>query len=244
MHEKTAETNLARYIRNRLGQSQEQVAKACGFERHLLIRFEQDELNVSLDFLQRLAKYYNVTLDELLYNRFDRVLADPDWRSIPCHRLAPEPDYTITGTEYFRRLAGLSRRELARLAGVCEPVIHDMCIGRRELKRKLWIYMRVANALGVTVGQLVKHYEGNVLDEGGYGFFPSKRECPKNSIAVYRRRMGLTYEELGRRMGNRSKERARQVCAESMPNRKYVKILAEFEGLTTAEFYRIFFGQG
>ena len=54
-----------RQLRRDQGISQEDFADACGFARSYMSRIERGTANLSLDAVQRLAKAFDITVEEL-----------------------------------------------------------------------------------------------------------------------------------------------------------------------------------
>lgn len=64
-NEKTIATNLYR-IRNGKNETQEQVAASVGISSVSLSRYETGQRMPKMDILAKLAKYYGVTVDEII----------------------------------------------------------------------------------------------------------------------------------------------------------------------------------
>ena len=67
--------SVARYLRIYHGYTQQRVAAETGIDIRDLMRIEQGVTNLRIVKFQRLAEYYNVGIDDLLYNRFSAVLS-------------------------------------------------------------------------------------------------------------------------------------------------------------------------
>ena len=222
--------SLARDLRLRRGESQQQVAEVCGMRREEVCRFENGQRRLGAGKVLKMAAHFGVNVDALIYDRPDLTGGG----YVPIWTEAAEGGRLITGTEYFRRLAGLSQTRLARLAGYTAPVIYRMCSGTNAIERSIKFYMRVAEVLGVTAGQLLQNYDGTQMGDGIV--YPSRTECLSNCIATYRRLKSLTLEQLGQRLGGKSRECARVVCASINPCWWHIDALAAFEGISPDEF--------
>lgn len=66
--------SVARYLRIYHGYTQQRVAAEAGIDIRDLMRIEQGVTNLRVVKFQRLAEYYNVGIDDLLYNRFSVIL--------------------------------------------------------------------------------------------------------------------------------------------------------------------------
>lgn len=144
----------------------------------------------------------------------------------------------ITGTEYFRLKARISQKALARRAGVGLVTIQRMCWAVNPETAALATYMRVAEALGVSVHQLLRDRDESELEDGDHAVYPSRTGSPNNCLAAYRREHGLSLEQLGQRLGGKTRECARLACASERPPQKHIRTLAAYEGVTPEEFCR------
>ena len=69
--------SLLRFLRIRLGQSQQKVANAIGLTANDISRFEHGERGMYIPKALRLASYFGVSIDELLHDRYDGALSKP-----------------------------------------------------------------------------------------------------------------------------------------------------------------------
>lgn len=146
----------------------------------------------------------------------------------------------ITGVKYHRSKARMSRRELAELAGVTTSILQKMDLCHEVTNITLTFYMRVAEALRVPVEELLKLHDDSELEDGDRTAYPSRTENLQNPVAIYRKHYGLTLAQLGDRLGDKSKEWARQVCADETPQQSPIQALAAYEGITPAEFLLLY----
>lgn len=142
----------------------------------------------------------------------------------------------ISGTEFYRSKARMSIRELSERSGVCAAVLVKLCGGEPPMNTPLSVYMRAAEALDVSLADLLKMHDERELDIGDQAAYPSRTECMTNCVAVYRRTKGLTYEQLARRLGSPNRECGRQACAGERAGKKHVRVLAAYEGITPEQF--------
>ena len=146
----------------------------------------------------------------------------------------------ITGMEYYARKSQTSRRRLAALAGISPVTFYAMCAGEGIMKRSVALYERAAEFFGVEVSQLLQSYDDSELSTHDCIRYPSRTENLSNPVAVYRKQHNLTYAQLGERLGNKTRECARQACAAKHPRKKHIRVLAAYEGVTPEQFCRLY----
>ena len=146
----------------------------------------------------------------------------------------------ISGTEYHRSKARMSIRRLAERAGVSVAVLQKLCGGEPPLSTPLEKYMRVAEALGVSIADLLRMHDERELDIGDQAAYPSRTEQMTNCVAVYRRAKGLTYEQLALRLGSPNRECGRRACMTAHAGKKHVRVLAAYEGITPEQFRKMY----
>ena len=141
----------------------------------------------------------------------------------------------MNGIKYWRLKNRMTLAELSDCADITITTV-------RYLEKKVRdtttvdIYVRISDALGVTVDDLLIEYSDDALQDGDRPV--SKHGGTKliNCIAMYRKTENLTLQQLAARMGVSSRERARQICNTPMPSRKNLLKLAEYENLSLQEF--------
>ena len=141
---------------------------------------------------------------------------------------------TINGIEYFRRKKHMSLAELSAASGVAYSLVRELS---KEIRYTTSsdVYRRLARALNVTVDDLLLEYSYDDLAVGDRS--ASRRGDSRcNCIDNYRWAENLPLEELARRMGVTSRERARQICNMPVPSRKHLLMLAEYENTSLEEF--------
>ncbi len=143
----------------------------------------------------------------------------------------------MTGLCYWRMKRHFSKKELAEKAGVSFTFISKL-EKRYSPDTAFVLYIRLADALTVTVDQLLKEYNEAELSLGDHGTYRKAEGKHKaaNCIAEYRKEENLTYQELSMILGISSREGARQICNSPCPSRKHLKTLANRESLSVAEF--------
>ena len=145
----------------------------------------------------------------------------------------------VCGIEFFRRKQRISVTELSKRSGIAYDVLRRMIRDRRRLLNAPTHYFtRLADVLGTSIEALTQEYSESELADGDRTAYPSHTGHQDNCIAIYRDVMGLSLEQLGQRMGNKTKECARQACAAKEPKEAHIKVIADYEGITPEEFRR------
>lgn len=142
----------------------------------------------------------------------------------------------ISGTEYHRCKARMSMRTLAKRSGVSLPVLNKLCSGEPPMTTSLEKYMRVAEALGVSIADLLRMHDERELGAGDHTFYPSRTDRMTNCVAVYRREKGLSYAQLARLLGSSNRECGRLACTSERAGKKHVRLLAAYEGISPEQF--------
>lgn len=142
----------------------------------------------------------------------------------------------MNGIRFYRQKNRLAICELSQLAQVSAPVI-------RALEKKiqpntaLSIYLRLSDALGVTIDELLDDCDPALLKDGDrHAYATSKAKPACNAIAVYRRDENLSLQQLADRLGVTSREWARRVCDSKSIRPQHLQLLAKYEGVTEDEF--------
>lgn len=135
----------------------------------------------------------------------------------------------MNGFKHARLLSGLTQKELSALTGIHPVAIVTLERGGCEAKCAN-IYLRWSDATGVTIDDLLKSFP----DDAGLHIFSALSGKDENIVYCYAKEKRLTCRELGKRMGV-SHELARQLCSRD-PDDKYLKCLAEYEGLSVKAF--------
>ena len=140
----------------------------------------------------------------------------------------------INGIEYYRLKNHMSYVELSAASGVAYSLILALT---KSIKytTSVDVYCRIAKALSVTVDDLLIEYSRDDLTAGDRPV-SRRKDSRCNCIDNYRWAENLPLEELARRIGVSSRERARQVCNMPVPSRKNLVRLAEYENLSIDEF--------
>ncbi len=129
--------NLARYLRTYRGKSQQAVANETGMDIRDVAHIEQGRKNLRVWKFVRLADYYGIALDDLLFDRFAPAIATlpatPHRNTKPLEALHRHLRRCETlGQEGEKFVASLERRKLRGTPyarGVNEAVADDLCAG-------------------------------------------------------------------------------------------------------------------
>ena len=144
----------------------------------------------------------------------------------------------MNGIEYYRRKRHMTVKDLSAASHVTGDTIRSLEKHIQDTT-SLNIYRRLAEALSVTVDELILEYS---CDDLAVGDRPTSRRGDSrcNCIDKYRWEENIPLDELARRMGIGSKERARQVCNMPLPSRKNLLKLAEYENISVDEFETLY----
>lgn len=148
---------------------------------------------------------------------------------------------TVNGIAYYRRKKRMSKAGLASASGLswecingCEALdsVDNCCMDT---------ILAIATALEVTVDQLLETHDAGELTRADKAFFPGAQNELSNPIAVYRTRENLTFRELAQRLET-SPWGANLICRRDEVNDKYIRQLAEWEGLSPEQFLALYDG--
>ena len=139
------------------------------------------------------------------------------------------------GMEYHRLRQKISLDDLSSTANVSKPTIgyaqkHPWIITGR-------IAIQLADALGVTIDELVREYDGDEANHLSKRTGRKSRTAnPENCLEHYRQEKNLSVESLAKRLGNSTREAGRKACIRKTPIRKHVVLLANYEGISESVF--------
>lgn len=143
----------------------------------------------------------------------------------------------MNGIYYWRKKCGLTVKELAELSGL--SIVSIQKLEKQVCKTTtLSAYMKIADALGRTVDQLLDSYDPHTLNAGESRRKSSRKALEGNIIALYCRHEDLSYQQLANRLGVTSRERARQLCRTQDAPEKHVSRLAAYEAIPVEEFIK------
>ena len=141
----------------------------------------------------------------------------------------------MNGIQYCRKKNRMSIKELAGKAEVC-PMTISKLEKADQIRVSCLTLHRIACALGVTMDDLLKNYPDELITPSDRTPFPQRTGCPTNCVSNYRLAHNLSHEELGRRLGNRTRSLSQIACKLETPKDKHVKALAAWEGISDKAF--------
>ncbi len=143
----------------------------------------------------------------------------------------------MTGLCYWRNKKRFSKASLSEKTGLSTGLITQM-EKRLSPYTVLSIYIKLAEALGVTVDQLLEEYDDAELGVGDHGSYRTGKgiRFAPNCIAEYRIIKNFTFQELGGILGLTSRQGAKRICDLPDAPEKYVKTLAAREKISAEEF--------
>lgn len=143
----------------------------------------------------------------------------------------------MNAIRFLRKKNKLAVYELSERSQVSAPTIHSLEQAIQPTTA-LSIYLRLADALGVTLDELLADYDPALLKDGDRHAYIGRQKPPRNPIAVYRREENLSLQQLADHMGVGSREWARRICDKTIASPKLLRRLAAYENVTEAEFLR------
>lgn len=148
----------------------------------------------------------------------------------------------MTGLKHHRIAKNLSLKELATLAETSRFTIENYENPDSAQNGNSEIYLRLANALEVTIDELLRP-DYPELDDPKAGREGKRRSAtanPMNPITVYRDAHGLTFMQIATLIGNTTKESGRKACAAQQPLERHINALAVKEGISADEFRALY----
>lgn len=142
----------------------------------------------------------------------------------------------MNGVAFYRRKRQYSREKLAELAGICKDTIRNYELRGITDFSEVESLLALAKALDVSLDELVAEHDERELSTVDRTVRPSNIDSPRNCVSNYRRAKNLRYQELADLLGLASREGARHACRRSTARSKHVARLAQYEGISTAEF--------
>lgn len=98
------------------------------------------------------------------------------------------------------------------------------------------LLLRLADALGVTLDQLVMDYPADAVSWGDHPVPKRTSDKPLNTVGRYCRHHNLTLTELARLLGKRSKQAAQHTCIKPTLKPEDILPLARREGVSVEDF--------
>ena len=225
--------SVLRNLRIAQGLSQYELAELTGMSTMDISRLESGKRGVALKKVLKLAEFLGIGCNTLLLNDFEVLNSGCDYS--PRLNMNTVGDSAVTGVKYWRFKRHITRKSLAKQSGIVEMTLKDM----EEdffFSRPSCFYMRIAAALNVTVDDLAQSYPVSMLAAGDRYVRKSTSANPNNCLAVYKMVHHLNNEQMANLLGLAGRESARKVCERDVPQEKYVKRLAQYEGISEEEF--------
>lgn len=147
----------------------------------------------------------------------------------------------MNGILFYRRKQHKTRIHVANLAGICEPTVKRL-EEEIDLQTPCSYYMKLADALGVTVEELIAEYPESLLLPGDH-FVRESASChPENALANYKLEHNLNFDQLAKLLGLAARECARVACRPAAAKPEYMATLAALHGISSKEFHRRYGG--
>lgn len=143
---------------------------------------------------------------------------------------------SINGIEYYRRKRCMQKIDLEKKSGVSLHSIVEYESMRSLDKCRIENILRLADALDVTVDQLLEIHNRNELTPLDRSFRVSNEHSPRNPVAIYRKRKNLTLLELGKLLGGLTKWGTSKVCRMDNPPIRHIRALSILEDMSVEEF--------
>ena len=147
---------------------------------------------------------------------------------------------TITGLEFYRCKRRMQKVDLHKAAGVSLSSITVLEALPTLDKCRMELILRLADALEVTVDQILEIHDRKELTPLDRSFQVSTDYCARNPVAIYRQAKNLTLRELGKLLGGLTKWGTSKVCRTAKPPCWHIRTLASLEGMTEEEFLETF----
>ena len=144
----------------------------------------------------------------------------------------------MIGVEYFRHKNKLTRKALKELSGITTMTI--MNYERKGIPGSAYVssLLPVADALGITLDELVDEYDARDLSTQDRAARYSAIRSPHNAVSNYRIAHNLRYQELADRLGLGDRESARVACKRETARAEHVIRLAGYEQISAEEFLK------
>lgn len=146
----------------------------------------------------------------------------------------------MTGLEFYRHKRQLTQESLAFASGVNKDTIKWFERRGPRDGMEVRVLIALADALGTTVDALVAEHDSSELTTIDRSTRESKICSPRNAVDNYRVMKNLRYQELADLLGLAARESARTVCKRTTARDLYIRMLANYEGLTEDAFRAIY----
>lgn len=232
----------ARILREEQQLSRLRVQQKSGINYLTLIALDQGG-NVTLLSACKLALFFNVSIQHLLNQHVTKLSGEGSQPPPPFNHSAllawmirQKPSSgKITGLEYHRRKRRLSKRALATNVGITACTLTNLEHGGLCLKMPAKEACNIAEALGVTVDDLLIMHRKEELEAGDRGAYVAQNKNLENPVDNYRVVHNLTFRELGKRMSF-SCQGAINACERKTALKRHIELLSTYEGISTVAF--------
>ena len=146
----------------------------------------------------------------------------------------------MTSVEYHRRKHGLSQSTLAAKTGISVMTIQNYEHGGIPGHTSVTPLLNLADALGVTLDELLLEHDGAELTSKDRTRHRSYIDSPCNAVSNYRIAHNLRFQELADRLGVGSRESARVICKRKTARWKHILTLSGYEKISPEEFLELY----
>ena len=143
----------------------------------------------------------------------------------------------MNGIRYYRLKKRMSKKDLAKKSGIC-PMTISKLEKAEEIRASCLRLYDIACALGVTMDELLMDYPDELITPSDRKAYPQHTGRATNCVSNYRLAHNLSHEELGRRLGNRTRALSQVACKQEEGKPKHIQALAVWEGVSMEEFCR------
>lgn len=141
----------------------------------------------------------------------------------------------MNGIKFWRLKRRMSYAELARRSNCSYDAISHLEKGIGDSTSYLFL-LRLADALGVTLDDLLDEYPEDALSPGDHPAARYTAQMALNPVGRYCREHNISLPQYAQMAGVRSRQAARRVWTKQKLKPSNVRPLAELEGLTVEEF--------
>lgn len=238
----TLVSSNARILREERQLSRLRVQQKSGINYLTLIALDQGG-GVTLQNACKLALFFNVSIQHLLDLHVTTFSGEgnqppppPNHSALLSWMIRQKPaSGKITGLEYHRRKRRLSKRALAKKANITACTLTNLEHGGLCLKMSAKEACTIAEALEVTVDDLLIMHRKEELEAGDRGAYVARIKNPENPVDNYRVVHNLTFRELGKRMSF-SCQGAINACERKIALKRHIELLSAYEGISTVAF--------
>lgn len=144
----------------------------------------------------------------------------------------------MNGIQYFRRRSGMKVGALAKIVGHSDQYLRAVEHGDVSGVVSVETYERLSTALDASIDELLRNdWPDDVPESGNCG---SNVADPDNAVTRYRNAKGISYAELGNRLGGQTRQNASHICSGKIYPRKAIEKLAKYEGVTVGGFLQLY----